>query len=264
MRIWSLAIGLAVFGVLEDCAALPAQNYGSGSPYGYAQPFGAGQSNSFGPSYGSPSGQQGMFGMRSLGSGLNLGQSSFGSGSFGPGTGGYGQNGNALGNGMYGQNGNMIGAQPPNPGRIPGMQNGMYPGSNGAMPQQFAPTQWGGPGYHNPYQNGNHNNHNGQSTAGQNTTAIRTTLRAAFDRVEPSADKLSTSLTGRLATLSAIHTQAPIQVKAQGRTVVLQGVVTTEHDRALAEQVVRLEPGVDQVTNELVVADSKLPQTATP
>ena len=57
-----------------------------------------------------------------------------------------------------------------------------------------------------------------------------------------------------LMRLPGLHWSNPGQIEIQGRTVILRGSVATEHDRDLAERVVRLEPGVEQVQNQLVVA----------
>jgi osmotically-inducible protein OsmY len=45
----------------------------------------------------------------------------------------------------------------------------------------------------------------------------------------------------------------PIQVTEQGDTLVLRGRVATRADRDLAENLARLEPGVWNLRNELVV-----------
>ena len=87
-----------------------------------------------------------------------------------------------------------------------------------------------------------------------NAPAIRTQWNTDFTSTPPSAQKLSSSMTQRLARLPAIHWSTPGQVVIHGRTAVLRGVVATAHDRDLAEQVVRLEPGIEQVQNLLVVA----------
>jgi len=45
-----------------------------------------------------------------------------------------------------------------------------------------------------------------------------------------------------------------MEVTIEGETAVLRGVVATEHDRRIAEQVARLEPGIRRVENLLTVA----------
>ncbi len=67
-------------------------------------------------------------------------------------------------------------------------------------------------------------------------------------------DKLSAAATKSLAQAMRLAPGAPVEVTVQAGTAVLRGVVATPHDRALAEQLVLLEPGIVRVTNELQVA----------
>ena len=46
----------------------------------------------------------------------------------------------------------------------------------------------------------------------------------------------------------------------QGSTLVLKGTVATAHDRDLAGVIARMEPGVAQVQNDLVVLSSETPE----
>jgi osmotically-inducible protein OsmY len=93
-----------------------------------------------------------------------------------------------------------------------------------------------------------------------NTPSISTQLTVGFESRASDTQKFSTLLAQRLARLPALHWSSPGQIEVQGQTVILRGTVATEHDRDLAERVVRLEPGVDQVQNQLVVA----PKSAKP
>ncbi|MGO9108291.1 MAG: BON domain-containing protein [Thermoguttaceae bacterium] len=108
----------------------------------------------------------------------------------------------------------------------------------------------------------------GQGGFGTNSTTttpqVRTTLTLAFEppAVEPA--QISSAIAEHLGALPALHWQSPAQVVMQGRTAILRGVVATEHDRDLAERVVRLEPSVGQVQNQLVVASRAAPKTAAP
>lgn len=51
-----------------------------------------------------------------------------------------------------------------------------------------------------------------------------------------------------------------IQVVSDGNAVVLRGTVADDHERQLAESMVRLQPGVRDVTNELVVRGNTPPR----
>jgi hypothetical protein len=72
----------------------------------------------------------------------------------------------------------------------------------------------------------------------------------------------SAVLTGRLVKMLTSRTGHPMSVEVTGRTAVLRGTVPTEHDRIVAEQLLRLEPGVGQVQNDLVVAGDGSPEPA--
>jgi osmotically-inducible protein OsmY len=112
-------------------------------------------------------------------------------------------------------------------GQRPGQMGGMYPGM-----QRFGAQ--------------------GMS----NAATMRTELTLGFDRPAGDSQKISSSVSTRLASLPALHWSTPGQVEVQGRTAILRGVVATAHDRDLAERVVRLEAGIDQVDNQLVVASN--------
>ena len=82
-------------------------------------------------------------------------------------------------------------------------------------------------------------------------------LEAAFDYPQPNAQATSQRIVEHLKGARGIKSAGPIQVVIQGETAILRGQVGSQHDRALAEQLARLEPGVWQVQNELTVAASK-------
>ena len=75
--------------------------------------------------------------------------------------------------------------------------------------------------------------------------------------------QVSLAIAEHLGAMPALHWQVPAQIEMQGRTAILRGVVATEHDRDLAERVVRLEATVDQVQNQIVVAGQALPKATT-
>ena len=45
-----------------------------------------------------------------------------------------------------------------------------------------------------------------------------------------------------------------IDVRMDGRTAIISGVVPTQRDRRMSEMLIRLEPGVSAVVNEISVA----------
>ena len=92
--------------------------------------------------------------------------------------------------------------------------------------------------------------------AGYSGGQVTVGLDMAFDLNLPANPHLSSMVTERLAKSMRLSPGSPVAVKVQGDTAVLQGVVATQHDRALAEQLILLEPGVGRVTNELRVDPS--------
>ena len=83
---------------------------------------------------------------------------------------------------------------------------------------------------------------------------FRTTLRVRFRHPDIPVTQVRTKLEGSLQRLaSSERFVGRLQMQMEGRTVVLQGVVATDEDRALAERLVALEAGVSAVRNELVV-----------
>ena len=86
------------------------------------------------------------------------------------------------------------------------------------------------------------------------TTQIRASLRVGFRRPVLAPSRVSTALSQRLSTSVRVQAVSPVEVVIQGRTATLRGVVATNYARALAEQLARLEVGIGQVRNEIVVA----------
>jgi hypothetical protein len=89
--------------------------------------------------------------------------------------------------------------------------------------------------------------------AGRTAADLCTTVSPGFSYPQLTPLTIQTALTGRLTKTTRIRKVSPIRVVLEGGTTVLQGVVETEHDRVLAEQLARLEPGVTRVRNDLIV-----------
>lgn len=84
---------------------------------------------------------------------------------------------------------------------------------------------------------------------------VRTALSVGFDYPRAaSATRASTALTALLARTERIRAVSPVKILVQDGTATLRGVVATDHDRDLVEQLARLEAGIWEVKNELVVA----------
>ena len=103
---------------------------------------------------------------------------------------------------------------------------------------------------------------NGNTT--RRPPAVRTTLTLGFELGRGPGAEVSSTIAEHLVALPALHWQGPVQVEMQGRTAILRGMAATEHDRDLAERVVRLEATVDQVQNQIAVVGQALPRMASP
>ena len=227
--------------------------------------FGSSLSSSSGSSFGSSLGSSGS-GMSGLG-----GQSGFGSSSsgFGSQTGSMGgqssvggqsrQAGSFIGVSSDQMSGrNFIGAAAANgaTGTGQGMQGlSGNTGMQGLNSRNSSPTQ----GNSGQSQNGQGN---GQGN-GRSSSSIRMALVVGFQNSSSTSRQFNSSLAVRLAGLPGLHWRTPSQIEIQGRLAILRGSVATEHDRDLAERVARLEAGVDQVQNQLVVASSATPAKTT-
>jgi osmotically-inducible protein OsmY len=75
---------------------------------------------------------------------------------------------------------------------------------------------------------------------------------------------VSQALSAVLTKPGRIQALAPLVVSMRAQTAILQGTVASDHDRDLAEQLVRLEPGVAQVENNLIVAPPAAPTLPSP
>lgn len=231
------------------------------------------------------SGVNGMFGSRTLGSGLSPGQSGFSTSPMGVGTamgGGMRTSTGASGLGfsMGGQalgmiNTPTIGGQPRQAGDFVGVSAQQQAGTGfvgaaqaagagqglgtarGAMTGAAGVGQAGRMGQ-TPGQFGGRFGAQGRTA----TPQIRIQWTVGFDPLTAPPQVVSSNLGRQLTCLPAIHWEGPLQVELVGRTVILKGIVATEHDRDLAERVARLSPGVEQVQNQLVVAGSALPGPA--
>ena len=68
----------------------------------------------------------------------------------------------------------------------------------------------------------------------------------------------------RLGKLPSLHFLGTFRVDIAGRTAYLRGRVASEHERDLAERVVLLEAGIDEVVNLIEVAGSAAPRLPPP
>ncbi len=78
------------------------------------------------------------------------------------------------------------------------------------------------------------------------------------------AAAVRTDLQGVLVRSSSLPSARDIQVAMDGSVVVLRGPVSNDDERRLAENLVRLTPGVHDVRNELQVRETAPPPTPVP
>lgn len=88
---------------------------------------------------------------------------------------------------------------------------------------------------------------------------IRSAVRVGFTPPTVQPQQVAQELTARLSQIPALRNSANganVQVSLDGNVAVLKGTVPTNHDRLVLERLLLLEPGVDKVQNELVVAET--------
>jgi len=97
-----------------------------------------------------------------------------------------------------------------------------------------------------------------QSAAQTNTVPpFQTGISAAFTHPDFPVRQVSENLARHMEGVRGIKAAKSVQVAIQGDTAVLRGEVASARERALLEQIARLEPGVWHVRNELTVPPSK-------
>lgn len=93
----------------------------------------------------------------------------------------------------------------------------------------------------------------------QNKQQVRIPFKVDSLSAPPLTTTFTSRMTLRYANLPALAGKGRIAMVMEGDTLVLQGQVQTAADRKLAEDLLSLEPGVNQVRNELEIAQSELP-----
>jgi len=251
------------FALLTAASCLTALVF---APHARAQ--GTGQFGSGGTR--ATSGSSGLFGSRTVGGGVSAGQRSFGgtSGGLGATTDQQANVGQLTGNERFmrgaRQPGQFVGGDAADVQSFIGAISGAGGGNRGLGSAFGAQGGRGGGQYQNQY-NQNGGGPNGQG--GQNTAAqipVRTRLIVGFAPPVIDAARVETLLSRAMTRMPAVSAVGPVQVQVQNRTAVLTGQVATAHARDLAEQLARLEAGIDQVENRLTVAPSNPPARSNP
>jgi osmotically-inducible protein OsmY len=89
--------------------------------------------------------------------------------------------------------------------------------------------------------------------SGERTPPVRVKLRPAFEMSPDTMAQVTSEVQSRLATSLAEQGVADSRVSSDGRAMTLEGRVATEHQKALIEKMLSLEPGVSTIENRLVV-----------
>ncbi len=97
---------------------------------------------------------------------------------------------------------------------------------------------------------------------GAGGTMPRTQLQADFRYPSIGAGQVQSAAATRFRNLDRVQGLGQVDVAVNDRVVVLQGRVPDERSRRLAAQLLMLEPGVDQIDNQLVVGQDSPASTA--
>lgn len=264
-----LALGFSFAGLGSDGIAQAQQSslFGGGSS---GRGGSSGSSSGGVTTIGGSSGSSGRGGSSSSGMGGSSGSSMGGSGgrsttggsngsSFGSanGRGGAGQNGAGGMNqpqlSEFGSAGNQIGQ-----GSFVGRSNnsGRFVGQAQAGQQQsMSRSNFGGQGGRGG-QNGNNNQNFGQGNQTQNTRKIRPQMKLGFTNPPMATTAVSNTLAVRLtAAQASLGSVENVNLKLDDAGVVtLTGRVESPEAKSLAAAILRLEPGVRKVVNDLEVA----------
>jgi len=251
-RVWLFVVGLITATGLSS--SVYAQGY-------FNQPSGTGSSKNSGSSSMFNSGSTGSTGMGTTGFGsTGMGANSMGMGA----TNGFGQNStgfgatnqSGFGTGQQGQNGFLGANNNPNSflGRNTQGQNANQSGAN----QTGQRNNRGQRGQNQNIQNLLNGNGNGQfggtnNTQNTKTNTVHPRQKVAFDHPTVQTASVVTGITGRFEKLSKRFPYLKgVELTAGDEgVVVLRGSVDSENAAKVTESLVRLEPGVKVVQNQL-------------
>ncbi len=139
-------------------------------------------------------------------------------------------------------------------GRNPAQGQGGFIGANQRTGQQQNNRQQQQNNRQNNFGQNDFNNQNGQGQNQDPKRAIRPQFKVAFDEIQRPTAEIRSALQPRFDSLSQTPSLRGVayELDTDG-VVVLRGTVDTPSQRRLAENVVKLEPGVKKVRNELTL-----------
>jgi hypothetical protein len=107
----------------------------------------------------------------------------------------------------------------------------------------------------------NRGNLGSRGSGGQRQVLPSIGTELGFTPPRPTTANLMSDIERRLESMPQIRRFGPLAVTIEDRTATIRGAVATDRDRVLVGHLVRLEPGVSQVRNELVVGQPPVPQS---
>ncbi len=96
------------------------------------------------------------------------------------------------------------------------------------------------------------------NTSAQAKKQIRPIVKVDIEVERPSSTSMATGANSRLGRIPLPKKLQGVTSSVIGDVVVLRGQVATESDKRLVERLVKLEPGIDSVRNEVTVQNSSL------
>jgi hypothetical protein len=138
-------------------------------------------------------------------------------------------------------------------GRSGSSYGGMSSRSGSGYGSSYGSSSYGGRGGNNQGSRG-YGSYGQGMTGSSSTGEVRTRMEIAFEPVAPRSAAAMAPAAARVQEVMQKRGVPGVRLEMRGDTAVLRGVVATTRDRALAEQFVRLEPGIANVQNDLVVA----------
>ncbi|MCC9601626.1 BON domain-containing protein [Stieleria sp. JC731] len=95
----------------------------------------------------------------------------------------------------------------------------------------------------------------GAQNSANSQPTIRVRLRSAINAPPLSSVQVQSAATKVFDRLPANSSVRNVNITMAGRTAVLTGVVSSEKDRRMSELLMRLEPGVSQIDNQITIAE---------
>ena len=86
-------------------------------------------------------------------------------------------------------------------------------------------------------------------------------IEIGFEVTTPQVTAIASSVATSLGATKPGSRFRGVQVAFEGGTAILRGVVATQNDRTLAEQIALLEPSVSAVRNDITIASRPTPAT---